>query len=788
MIEIQEIAHLHTSVRALVEFIFREGDIDNRGGRLASVDYMQEGSRIHRKIQKGKGENYRAEVSLKYLVEKKEYCLTIEGRADGIFTEAENEACVDWIDEIKGVCKSVSQMEEPVFVHKAQAMCYAYIYAREQQLSKIGVQMTYCHLETEEQRVFREIFTYSDIEEWFLDLLCKYDPWAVFECQVNKQRQESAKKLKFPFVYREGQKQLAVDVYRTIMRKKTLFLQAPTGVGKTISTIFPAIKAVGEKGCERIFYLTAKTITASVAVHTFEMLMQKGYKSKVLHITAKEKMCLCETMECNPQACPYAEGHYNRVNDALFELLNESDFFYRQQIRQKAKQHRVCPFELSLDAASFSCDIICDYNYVFDPNVYLKRFFQDGTQGEYVFLVDEAHNLVERSREMYSAELFKEDFMKMRKLFQYRNSKLASLLERANRKLLDFKRVCETYLVLEEIGSLYMNLFQLFSKLEEYLQTPTDIAERAEIMDFYFALRHFLNIYGLVDEHYVMYVCHTKDKRFMLRLFCVDPSKNLQNCLDRGRAAVYFSATLLPIQYYRKLLSSRTDDYAVYAKSVFEERQWLLLLGRDVTTKYTRRTEDGYRRIAEYIRRISSTKKGNYMVFFPSYSFMESVKDCFCEQMTEQEELLIQNTHMNEAEREEFLAQFHEHRENTLLAFCVLGGIFGEGIDLVKDRLIGVIVVGTGLPQVGDERELLKKYYDEQGMNGFDYAYRFPGFNKVLQAAGRVIRTPEDKGIMVLLDERFLGREYESLYPREWKTRQCCTLDTVQSLLEEFWK
>lgn len=778
---------LHISVRNLVEFIFREGDIDNRAGKIQSADAMLEGTRIHRKIQKSKDKNYQAEVPLNYVVHNSLFDLTIEGRADGIFTEEnENGEELVFIDEIKGMYKKVLLMEESVFVHKAQAMCYAFIFAYDNELSNIGVQMTYCNLETEETKYFREIYTFDYLQTWFGRLIEEYGKWAEFQCKWHEKRQASIKSLQFPFEYREGQKRLVEDVYRTILRRKNLFMQAPTGVGKTISTIFPAVKAVGENLGDRIFYLTAKTITASVAKDTFRLLCEYGYKAKIIQLTAKEKLCLCDEMECNPVNCPYAKGHYDRVNDAVFELLTSSDFFTRDEIVEQANKYMVCPFELSLDVSSWVDDIVCDYNYVFDPNVYLKRFFQEGIKGDYIFLIDEAHNLVERSREMYSAQIYKEDFLMCRKIIKPYSSKIEKILDKCNKALLEYKRECETYVVYENVGNLIFQLMRLTSELDEFLQKPLEFQGRKDITDFYFQVRNFLSIYDLVDEHYVIYSQLLDDGRFMLKLFCVDPSLNIQNCLDKANASIFFSATLLPINYYKSLLSTKKDNYAIYAQSIFDEKKRLLVFGKDVSTKYTRRNAAEFEKMTEYIYRTVKCKKGNYMIFFPSYKLMNQVYDIFTERHTDFD-TIIQKSGMKEEEREEFLEAFTVERDSSLVAFCVMGGIFGEGIDLKNEQLIGVIVVGTGLPQISYEREILKNYYDSQNGCGFDYAFRYPGINKVLQAAGRVIRTVDDNGVILLLDERFLQPDYEPLYPREWKERIVCGIEQLEGYVEEFW-
>ena len=775
---------LHISVRNLVEFIFREGDIDNRSSRAMSADAMMEGTRIHRKIQGSMGTEYQAEVPLSLVVEGDLYELTVEGRADGIFTE--DGKC--FVDEIKGMYRRVELFENPVFVHRAQAMCYAYIFALQNNMETIGIQMTYCNLETEQTKYFREEFSFEEIKKWFDDLMEEYGKWATFQCEMKNKRQASIKELNFPFEYRPGQKKLVSDVYRTIMRQKLLFMQAPTGVGKTISTIFPAVKAVGEELADRIFYLTAKTITATVAKETFALLEKNDYRAKTIQITAKEKLCPCDEMECNPVTCPYAKGHFDRVNDAVFDLLHRCEMIERDDILSQADRYTVCPFELCLDTASWCDNIICDYNYVFDPNVYLKRFFQEGIKGDYIFLIDEAHNMVERSRQMYSAQIYKEDFLTVKRIMKEHSRSIEKALEKCNKILLGMKRECENYTVYDTFGNMVFSFMRLMTLLDEFLQKANEFPGKKDVMDFYFELRNFLNIYDLVDEHYVMYSELEADGRFMLKLFCVDPSLNIQKRLDKGRSAVFFSATFLPVNYYKSLLSTKKDNYAIYADSTFDSKKRLLAMATDVSTRYMRRSRSEYERIAGYINAVVTQKTGNYMVFFPSYKMMNDVADIYCEKYADETELMLQKNNMSEAEREEFLDRFSEESDRTLVAFGIMGGIFGEGIDLKNDRLIGAIVVGTGLPQISNERTILKDYYDAENGCGFDYAFRYPGINKVLQAAGRVIRTTEDTGVILLLDERFWQREYDLLYPREWSDRKSCNIANVGKLVADFWE
>ena len=782
--EQRELTRIRISVRNLVEFIFRSGDIDNRIGKGAQKEAMQEGSRMHRKIQGRMGMEYRAEVPLKLEVPQEQYVLALEGRADGIITNADGVT----VDEIKCMYTDVTRFEEPIFVHKAQAMCYAYIYALQNGLDQISVQLTYCDLDTEEICRFEEAFSFFWLERWFQDMMEAYRKWTDFQFAWRKIRQTSIQTLEFPFPYREGQYKLVGDVYRTIHRKKILFIQAPTGTGKTISTLFPAIRAVGENLGDKIFYLTAKTITRTVAKDTCDLLKAKGYRGKVIVLTAKEKMCPCEEMDCNPSNCLRAKGHYDRVNDAVYDLITTEEDFTRERMMAQAEKYQVCPFEMSLDASLYADIIICDYNYVFDPNVYLKRFFSEEEKGDYIFLVDEAHNLVERGREMYSAVLVKEEILTVKKLVRGKDRKLEAALEKCNRQMLEWKRECETYTIYESIGAFAFSLMRLMSLLDIFLQSRGEMPERKEVTEFYLNLRHFMNMFERVDENYVLYSDFDETDRFCLHLYCVNPSVNLQECLERGKSTIFFSATLLPVNYYKNLLSSKKDNYAVYADSAFREEQRLLFIGRDVSSLYTRRTLGEFHRIALYIQQVLRAKKGNYLIFFPSYRFMEDVYEQFLAVNEQEADCMMQSGNMNEADREEFIQEFSNPRGKSLAAFCVLGGIFSEGIDLKEDLLIGVLIVGTGLPQICNQREILKEYYQEENGQGFDYAYQYPGMNKVLQAAGRVIRTASDRGIIGLLDERFLRSDYRQLFPREWSQYEVHTLDSLPGALEAFWK
>lgn len=781
---------VRVSVRSLVEFILRGGDIDNRTSGGPDREAMLMGGRLHRKIQRRMGPDYHAEVALKTLIPCEGFSLQVEGRADGIICRADGSRTEVTVDEIKGVLRDLDHIREPVRVHLAQAKCYAWIYAEQNGLEQINVQMTYCHLESEEIRRFVSTYTAEELREWFDNLIRQYEKWAGFQIEWEKERGRSIRSVEFPFDYRPGQKDVAVSVYRTILRGKKLFIQAPTGVGKTMSTVFPAVKAIGEGLGGKIFYLTAKTITRTVAEQAFSTLKEQGLRMKVITLTAKEKICPCEDTVCNPDACPYAKGHFDRVNDAVFDILTRGDGngqIDRTAIERQAEKFCVCPFELSLDISTWADAVICDYNYVFDPNAHLKRFFSDGSGGNYIFLIDEAHNLVERGREMYSAVLYKEDFLELKRKVRSADRRLTRQLDGVNRMFLALKRECEDCQILNSVSHIALKLMSLLTAMEDFLEEPAGEDVRESVLDLYFQVRNFVSIHDILDENYVIYSELEEDERFKVKMCCVNPAENLQNYLAFGRGTIFFSATLLPIHYYKSLLSVEKDDYAIYVRSPFPGENRLLLQGRDVSTRYTARGEEMYRRFAVYIAETVRCRKGNYMAFFPSYRFMEEVYGQFGS-LDAGVTVICQSQHMGEKEREDFLKEFEREHEKSLVGFCVMGGVFSEGIDLTEDRLIGAVIVGTGLPQICNDREIIRRYFDEKGMRGFDYAYLYPGMNKVLQSAGRVIRTETDRGVILLLDDRFFQRQYRDAFPREWENLHICDLSTIRNYMVSFWK
>lgn len=833
------------SVRNLVEFLMREGDIDDRrSGGVDSLTAMAAGAKIHKRIQKSEGSFYHAEVGLSFVMSYDEFDLGVEGRADGLIYDedeagnivgvASGGAAVSArgagayvnviVDEIKGMYADVMSFTEPIPVHEAQAKCYAFILANENNLPAVDVRLTYVNIETDEMKQLVSTYTFDELSDWFYKLIEEYRPWAEIQYVHRKERNASIKGLPFPYEYRPGQKKLVTDVYRCISSENNLFIQAPTGTGKTIATMYPAVMAMGQDMSERIFYLSAKTATASVAKETVSLLREGGFCGKCVQITAKDKACVLDERACNPDDCGRAKGHLDRINEALFDVITHESVITREVISEYADKHKVCPFELSLDVSSWMDVIICDYNYVFDPNVYLKRFFADGRPGENIFLIDEAHNMVDRAREMYSETIIKEDILYVKGFVKNYSKKTASALEKLNKLLLAYKKEYEnakndaalgyengfhkagsSFIRIPDIDSMIYAMSNVYMYFEELLAKNIKFGEHQDdFMDLFFKVRNFMNILeGYDTKHYVTYCDVSDEKQFCFHLYCVDPSAQLQTRLDMSRSAIYFSATLLPINYYKSLLTTEQNAYAIYADSVFDTNNRLLCIGNDVSSKYNRRGHDEYRKFADYVKTITRRKKGNYMVFCPSYAFIDNVAELIRQDIdnpfdtgmddlpfgcdTSLPKILIQSRNMNEREREDFLNEFSYEHENGMVAFCTLGGIFSEGIDLTEDKLIGVIVVGAGLPQVCQERQIMSDFFEENGRNGFEFAYLYPGINKVIQAAGRLIRTDKDRGVIALLDERFLLRAYKNCFPREWADARSVSILECEYAVDEFW-
>lgn len=773
------------SVRNLVEFVLRSGDlVSTFMGSSRNVDAIK----VHQKIQKSAPKEYKSEVAFSYTIEDKEIALEVGGRADGIIEEEDRVI----IDEIKTTTRPLEFVEEDYNeLHWAQAKCYAFIYAKENSLEDIYVQLTYYQMDTKEIKRFIKPFTFLELENFFYSLVEKYIDWAKMQQSWIEKRNDSIKELQFPFIdYREGQRKLAVSVYKTIVEGKKIFAQAPTGIGKTIATLFPAIKAMGEGHTSKIFYLTAKTITRTAGEKSIEKMRKQGLSIKNLTITAKDKICFRPEENCDPEKCEFAKGHFDRINEAIKDIFRE-DGLSREVIERYAKEHRVCPFEFSLELANFADCIICDYNYVFDPRVYLKRFFLDGTT-DFTFLIDEAHNLVDRAREMFSAEFSKREVLKLKKDTSQEAKEISKVLNKINSEMIKLRKICEesnsAYIDKESPKDIVPFLREFSFHAEKWFLENKENKQsfKDELMEFYFKILGFIRTYEQYDGRYVTYGEKDSDD-VKLKLFCLDPSYLLQEGMKRGKSSILFSATLMPMEYFVDILGGDENSYKIKLNSPFNRENLCLILDSKISTTFKMR-EFTYDKIVADIERVYKGRPGNYLVFFPSYKYMDEVHARYS-MKNPYINTICQSSFMREEEREDFLNSFSNDNKEGLIGFAVMGGLFSEGIDLTGDRLIGTIIVGVGLPQLSLERNIISDYFKDKNNKGFEYAYMYPGMNKVMQAAGRVIRTEEDRGVVLLIDERFSYSSYYKLFPREWSNLININGSRgLEGVINDFWR
>ncbi|MEE9724900.1 ATP-dependent DNA helicase [Listeria seeligeri] len=771
------------SVRRLVEFVLRGGSIDSR---MTSSDRALEGTKIHQLLQKSAGEEYQAEVSLKLDRTVDGVVFSLDGRADGII----NEQTIDEIKTTETVMEEITEDFRPL--HWAQLICYGFMLAEKSDLPEVTLQLTYYQVADEEIKQFRRIMSREEMGVFVDDLLSKYAVWAKMSAAWEMKRNKTIQELSFPYnSYRRGQRELSIAVYRTAVSGENLFCEAPTGIGKTMSTLFPAVKAMGEGKTDKIFYFTAKTITRQVAEDALDEMRRKGLAARSVTITAKDKICFLDERKCEPDHCQFARGYYDRLNEALFDMLGQEEAITRTVVEQYARKYTLCPFELSLDVALFCDAIVCDYNYLFDPVVYLKRFFSEGP-GKYTFLVDEVHNLVDRARSMFSATLRKSLIMQVkRQLDKKLHKRLWNSVNAMNKVMVSLnKQLSESgeTIHVNKIGLTEWNesVLKFTFVAKEWLPQNTQSETQSDVLELYFESLRYVKIAELYDERYTTQITRTHSD-LEIKQLCLDPAFLLSEKLKLGASSVLFSATLRPIDYYTNVLGGEEDTSRMVFSSPFEQQNMHLLVADNISTKYQMR-DQSLASVVEALAALIAGKKGNYLFFFPSFQYLQNVYELFREKHPE----IVarkQEGAMDEEQREAFLEAFKAGNSETLVGFCVLGGVFSEGIDLRGERLIGAAIVGVGLAQLNPESDLIKDYYNETIGQGFDYAYQLPGMNKVLQAVGRVIRGESDRGVVLLIDERFSASRYRTLFPAHWNHAKIGkNTKEITEQVTEFWR
>ncbi len=772
------------SVHQLVDFLLRRGDIDSR---IFNRSAMNEGSKIHASYQSKQGNEYISEYPLKRTIKIDDFEFIIEGRADGIIKKDNRYI----IDEIKTTVVSLPVFrKEQIDWHLGQAKCYAFMFADEQKLSEIGIRLTYIRQGVSDEKLIDDYsFTYDELSIYVKKLLTEYLAFYQIILRKDKERNDSIKELSFPFDrYRSGQRELAKYAYSIGKKGGKLFVEAPTGIGKTMSTIYPFIKCIEQNSEGKIFYLTAKNSGKESAYNAIKILKNKGLSIYEIMISAKDKICFSKGKGCNPDECPFTKGYYNKIQSVIKNsLLKYSDFTY-DTICKIAKENEVCPFELELDLSLFNDIIICDYNYMFDPLVYMKRYF-DGDTSNFLVLVDEAHNLIDRSRDMYSASISSKKYNDAKKASRkIDNKKLKNSLKRMTKMFNEFR---ETYPINENtIASFDSKMFRVldsFSLAVQDINKNDNKSMNPELLDFFLDVNKFIKIFDFYSERYISYIKVGQGKRgnVTLHLSCLDASSFLKRSLNSVKGSVLFSATLSPIDYYINLLGGDIEkDSYFLLKSPFPKENLRLLVAPKLSIRYSER-EASYQEVAKYIEACISHRIGNYIIYAPSYEYQDKLlsylnvpSDC---------ELVVQTKEMTDQEKEDFVNKFKPKPDNTTIGIAIIGGSFAEGIDLVSDRLIGAVIIGVGLPKINFESDKIAEYYRSKELPGKDYSYTYPGMNKVMQAVGRVIRSESDRGAVLLIDERYMQNQYRSLFRNEWDDyRVVLNVDDLNEEIKDF--
>ncbi|MFV0519704.1 MAG: ATP-dependent DNA helicase [Lachnospirales bacterium] len=778
------------SVRDLVEFVYRSGSIDATYRVMRQENALQDGIRLHNHLQSIRKKEsklfnteYIKEKSISFEYKILDFIFNIKGRIDGIIIGEKGII----LEEIKSTSTPLKKIQEPTIIYLSQLRLYGYIYSLQNNLSKIDLHLTYISVQDEETKVF----TYSEdlltLEKYFKEIIDKYLLFASLEKEIKTNFLKSSKKIEFPFSsYRKNQYELMGSVYRTIQNKKTIFIEAPTGTGKTISTLFPSIKALEQGITKKIFYATAKTITRQVAVETIKTLNAKGLNMPTIILTAKDKSCPHDKPICSPDYCKYAKGHFDRVNNGLLDILKNEHLIDINVVKAYSEKHCLCPHEFALDITNFSYCIICDYNNLYNPTSKLQRYFNEG--GDYTLLLDEAHNLHDRGLDMFTTSI---DLLTIQNIKQKigRYPKGKKYIKKIEEEFNIYKEALEPFetIVTTKLSPIIVNnLYELKQFLDDLI--IDNMENSSELEEFIFLILDFLRIAELFSFNYKA-IIERKQKNIIITLQCIDVAPFLTEINSLCKGIIYFSATLTPMNFYIKSYGGEEDCFTVKLSSPFDENNCLNIIDDTISTYYKNRAT-GYVDTSHKIYYATKNKVGNYFVFFNSYEHLNAVYEIFIKlyKTIIDADILVQDVGLQEHEKINFLNNFIHNPPKTKIAFLVLGGMFSEGIDLVGDRLIGVIIVGVGLPKISVKQEIMKDYYEEIDKGcGFDYAYTYKGLSKILQAMGRLIRCERDKGFILLIDTRYSKEQYLNLLPFN-SYFVVKTKENIEGLLTKFWE
>lgn len=767
------------NMRALAEFSLLAGDLYADGMNLSRI---REGIINHRALQCRYEGGMKAEAPLEMKVSTGTCELIISGRADGLLIGRD----LITIEEIKSSQGRVRPDGYPV--HWAQAEGYALMACLEYGLEQAEVSLVYVHAlsgRSNETRITRRL-ALAELKRDFDRVLKPYADWLDDRTRFEDARDESIKKLVFPFPdYREGQKKMAVRVYRAMLERHNLLMEAPTGIGKTVGTLFPAIKALGRGCIGKVLYLTAKRTASRAAWDCMRLLARSGLRARVCMLTAKAQSCLTPGARCVPDACPYCAGYFDKRRAALSEA--RAAYAYDAEfIETLARKYGICPFELSLDISEMADVIICDYNYVFDPNVCLRRYF--ASKSDFGLLIDEAHNLEARARDMLSAGIRFQDYVT---LYRHVNAQLGPQSAECLR-LVELMRAWRAFGA-GRTGESFeaVKPEALIRACESFTDATSPVLSAGaecsgEWAELWFALMDFAKVGSMYSPDSYSTICSIHDGGADVTQLCVDASGHIRSCIAKARASIMFSATLSPVKYYFKALGldeSRGDDMLELPSPFLSEN--FLVRRLAIPTRYAQRAPS-LAPIAKVIHSLAASHTGSYIACFPSYAYLHDACAEFRREFPDVE-VIEQRQNMDDRARAKFLSRFLEKPERSMVGFIAMGGAFSESIDLPGERLSGAVIVGVALPQMSPVREALRAHFEAGQGEGFNYAYVYPGICRVLQAAGRVIRTEDDAGVALLVDDRFFREPYASLFPAHWNVASA-EPEELDGLLRRFWR
>ena len=760
------------SVRALAEFACASGSLSS-GAMLQRR--MREGREGHQAIQRFLPEDWQAEAPVSLNVEIEGLAMRVQGRADALCICGRTVEIAE-IKTTRGDPYHVCQDDYPA--HWAQAEIYAHLFCVIYECADAEVLLIYTGVQGGNQR-FKRRFTAAELSQRFHDYAAPYAAWIRQEALWKQDSAPTLQSLRFPFAdYRDGQREMARCVFRALNGKGSrALIEAPTGIGKTAASLYGALKALGKGRVTSVFYLTARTTGRRAAEHALSLMRASGLKLRSVTITAKEKVCFMRKPDC--ALCAYGDGYYDRRRDAL-RIALQREVFGPEEIAELAREFEICPFELSLDLTQIADVVICDYNYVFDPRVRLKRHFDKKSQAG--ILIDEAHNLPDRAREMYSAVLSGERVHELR-------MRIAAVfgekdpLHRSMARLEQALTQPEAeYDARREVPEVIVQAAAAFAEDAEKLRVSDE--DTVEMMQ---ECSWFVRVAKRFDEAAYRLLIRPEGARdhIEVKLWCYAPQKYLDQTFSRVGGAALFSATLAPMDFYAKMLAVPDRGRWLQLESPFPREN--LFVGRiPVSVKYRDRSAT-MEHVCRVIHAMCEARTGNYIACFPSHAYLMQAYKYYCTRFPG-ENVICQDKSMSEEKRQRFIARFQPRPEKSMAAFIVLGGVFAEGVDLPDDRLSGAAIISTGIPQVNPEAELMRELYDDGFEGGTDAAYTYPGFRRVLQAAGRVIRTETDRGTVLLLDERYSAEKYLELMPPHWQVRKITSMSSLNRWLNAFWE